>query len=153
MLINTIIMKRNLPVLLIVLIMVIAACSSAKQTTATANETYTTDQLAGKWTVLSMKRAPKAEKETLEDVTLSFGIDSSFAGKAPCNSMGGLYTLAGNQIRFSHILTTKMACAAIVQEGQYIQLLEKVIRSISIGDNKLLLRDADNNVLIECVKE
>lgn len=146
-------MKTNLLVLLAILIVVIAACSSAKQTTATSNEIYTTDQLAGKWTVLSMKRAPKAEKEMLEGVTLSFGTDSSFAGKAPCNSMGGLYTLAGNQIRFSHILTTKMACAAIVQEGQYIQLLEKVIRSVSIADNKLLLRDENNNALIECVKE
>lgn len=100
-----------------------------------------------------MKRDPGAPAEQLAGVTLSFGTDSSFAGKAPCNSIAGTYTLNGPQIRLGQIISTEMACPFLEQESHYLRLLENNISRLSVTADKLLLRDDAGNLLLEGVRE
>lgn len=108
-------------------------------------------ELAGTWSVLSMRRQQKAELETLNNVLLTFdSTDSKFSGKAPCNSIFGNIQLNGYSIRFQNIGSTKMACDRLEQETAYIHLLQTRISTFTIDGNKLYFRDGASNIVFEC---
>jgi len=108
------------------------------------------DKIVGKWKIVSMQRQAKMPLEKLENVTITIEADSSFSGKAPCNSMSGDYTLKGASIRFGRILTTKMACEHIQQETVMVQLLEKRVSTFSLAEGKLMLLDGSSNTVFVC---
>jgi heat shock protein HslJ len=110
-------------------------------------------ELQGKWTIVSMRRQQKAELENLAGVTVEFRADTSFAGKAPCNNMGGKYTLKGTSIKFSNVYTTKMACGNLEQETAFLKLLQETVSAYSVTDQQLLLRDGAGNIVFEARKE
>jgi heat shock protein HslJ len=107
-------------------------------------------EMVGTWNVISMRRQSKAELETLQNVKLTFGADSSFSGKAPCNNMGGVYTLKGTSIQFSKVYATKMACDRLEIEGAFLQLLENRIANYAVDGNKLNLLDVSGNIVFVC---
>jgi len=107
-------------------------------------------ELIGKWDVVAMQRQQKSEKETLNNVYIIFGSDSSFSGDASCNKIRGIYTLKGTSVKFSNIIGTKMACNSLEQENAFLQLLEERVSAYSVNDNKLLLRDGSSNIVFEC---
>lgn len=106
-------------------------------------------EMEGKWTVSTMRRQQKAELEQLSGVTIEFSTDSSFSGKAPCNRIGGVYTLKGTSIKFSRIFATKMACNKLEQESAFLKLLEETVSAYTVEGNKLLLRDGSSNIVFE----
>lgn len=106
-------------------------------------------EMEGKWTVATMRRQQKAELEQLSGVTIDFSVDSSFSGKAPCNRIGGVYTLKGTSIRFSRIFATRMACDKLEQESAFLKLLEGTVSAYTVEENKLLLRDGSGNIVFE----
>src|SRR5688572_14383134 len=71
----------------------------------TVSQLINPKDLEGRWYVLTMRRQQFMPAETLNGVTLSFA-DSSFAGKAPCNSIAGDFTLNGANASFSNIIAT-----------------------------------------------
>jgi len=107
-------------------------------------------ELQGKWNVTTMRRQQKAELENLSNVSIEFKADLSFSGKAPCNSIGGIYTLKGTSIKFSNIIATKMACDNLEQESAFLRLLEGTVSAYSVSEIKLLLRDGASNIVFEC---
>ena len=150
-------------------IVFLAACAGEKKTPARrpvatedpkdSIEFYETDfkvkqksykkEMIGKWSVATMRRQQKAELEQLSGVTIEFGSDTSFSGKAPCNRIGGVYTLKGTSIKFSRIFATRMACDKLEQETAFLKLLEETVSAYSVEGNKLLLRDGSSNIVFE----
>ena len=68
-------------------------------------------------------------------------------GNTGCNAMSGTYTLqAGNKIRFSQMVTTRMMCLNITTETKFNQALEKADNFVVNGDI-LLINDANKQPL------
>lgn len=110
-------------------------------------------ELEGQWKVISMRRQQKAVLEPLQNVFIRFGTDTAFTGKAPCNRMGGIYTLKGGSVRFSGIYSTKLACSEMEPETAFLQLLGERVSTFVVNGNKLQLMDGSANVVFECERE
>jgi heat shock protein HslJ len=108
--------------------------------------------LQGKWFVLTMRRTQFMPAEPLDGVTLSFA-DSSFAGKAPCNSIAGDFILNGANTSFSNIIATKMACDKLETENAFLKLLGNSVKLMGVDGRKLMLKDKDGNTIFECIKD
>ena len=110
-------------------------------------------ELQGNWTITVMHRQQKAVPEKLNGAVIGFGPDSAFTGKAPCNELGGVYTLKGTSIKFSKIVAAKNACPDTEKEGEFIRLLAGTVSAYSVSDEKLLLRDGASNIVFECERQ
>lgn len=108
--------------------------------------------LLGTWDVQTMQRQSGREEETLKNVYVTFQADSVFTGKGGCNNIRGSYILKGSSIKFSNIISTKMACDVMEQEAAYLQLLEQSISTFSVDGNSLQLRDGASNIVIRASK-
>jgi copper homeostasis protein (lipoprotein) len=71
------------------------------------------------------------------------------SGNSGCNRLLGGFQLAGDQLRFSQLVSTKMACAAdvMVFEQQYLKALDQV-RQWNIDKRSLLLQDGVGRSLL-----
>jgi copper homeostasis protein (lipoprotein) len=71
------------------------------------------------------------------------------SGNSGCNRLLGGFQLAGDQLRFSQLVSTKMACAADVMafEQQYLRALDQV-RQWNIDKQSLLLQDGVGRSLL-----
>jgi heat shock protein HslJ len=71
------------------------------------------------------------------------------SGNNGCNRLLGGFQLAGDQLRFSQLVSTKMACAADVMafEQQYLKALDEV-RQWNIDKRSLLLQDGVGRSLL-----
>ena len=86
---------------LLVSLFVLAACSPA-----TANQLPSTS-----WVLVSLDgNTEVGEAIGGQAVTLIFTSDTEVGGSGGCNSFGGQYTVTGNAITFSEIVSTLMAC-------------------------------------------
>ncbi len=157
-------MKNRLTVSVLALAMgFLSACSGNKKMTDTmpvpagshidSNQQKLTQhkQLMGKWDVVSISVPQKTEPEATPDVFITFA-ESSFGGKAPCNHIGGNYTMEGDSISFRSIISTKMACGRSEQENALLNLLSNKVTTYSISENSLLLKDDSDHVVVECRK-
>ncbi len=73
-------------------------------------------------------------------ITLSFTEDGA-GGTAACNGYGGSYTISGNEITFSEIFGTEMACSpdeTMTSEHMYLQAFSRV-ETFSMGEDTLTL--------------
>jgi heat shock protein HslJ len=73
-------------------------------------------------------------------ITLSFTEDS-VGGTAACNGYGGSYTISGNEITFSEISGTEMACSPediMTSERMYLQAFSRV-QAFSMDDDTLTM--------------
>ncbi|MCX5953277.1 MAG: META domain-containing protein [Cyanobacteria bacterium] len=71
------------------------------------------------------------------------------SGNSGCNRLLGGFQLAGDQLRFSQLVSTKMACALEVMafEQQYLKALDQV-RQWNIDKRSLLLQDGVGRSLL-----
>ncbi len=77
------------------------------------------------------------------DLTLEFGADMSASGSGGCNRYNTQYTLAGGQISFTAVVSTRMACADTVmsQETAFFSALESANHILITGDTLILYAD------------
>lgn len=108
-------------------------------------------RIEGEWKVNNMYRIPNPSPEKLTDITLVFS-SGSFNGKGPCNRISGNYKIEDFKISFSNVATTKMACSKLEQESVFLKLLESTIDHFIFIEDRLLLKDKQNNVILECSK-
>ena len=108
------------------------------------------NNMIGSWTVTTMRRQQKAELENLSNVYVELKSDSTFSGKGGCNSIGGKFVVKGSGIKFSRIISTKMACDNIDKENAFLALLEDRVSEYTFKGNELLLRDGAANIVFEC---
>ena len=168
-------MKKNIIYLFIVGLIGFASCTSQKKTgySATSVDTnnalikdsieyYETEfevrqknygeWLIGSWQIDTMHRQVRLPGEVLSGVYLKFNTDSSFNGMAGCNHVSGKYILKGTSIRFSNIISTKMACDKLEQESAMLQLLENTVSAYTVDNKSLLLRDGASNIVFYASK-
>jgi heat shock protein HslJ len=105
------------------------------------------EKLVGSWTVDTMHRQAKMEAETLSNVFLSFKEDNTFTGSGGCNRISGSFILKGTSIKFSNIISTKMACDRLEQEGAFLKLLQETVSAYTVDNNVLWLRDGASNIV------
>ena len=73
-------------------------------------------------------------------ITLSF-TDEGVGGTAACNGYGGMYDIAGDQITFSELIWTEMACmpeGVMESEQTYLESL-LLVDMFSMSDDSLIL--------------
>jgi len=84
------------------------------------------------------------------DLTLEFRADGELGGNSGCNTFGSTYTLDGSAIRFSEIVSTRMAClddASAAQEQAYLEALTSAA-SISLRGDELVMTYGPDQVLV-----
>ncbi len=103
--------------------------------------------LQGTWT-LTAYGPDSATAPTVQgsQASLTFNADGTIAGTSGCNSFGGEYKVDGDQVTFSKLVSTLMACdePLMTQEGTIFKVLDGTA-SYKIDDKKLALT---NNGLI-----
>jgi heat shock protein HslJ len=144
---------------MIAFISVTAACSNSKKATAINSGTATvvTDEnkLNGNWQ-LTYITGLKITFDGLfpnKKPTLTFKLPSTqISGNGGCNGYGGEVKVEGNNISFSKIMHTMMACDGINGEDQFFNTLESVTTYSVNADTSLVLLKGDI-VLMRFVKK
>jgi heat shock protein HslJ len=127
-------MKRSVSAAAIILLFLIS-CKSAKLTDP---DTSVLDKY---WKLLEIKTNP-VQNAAKEPHLVLRSAENRVAGNGGCNSFFGTYQLEkGNQIRFSQIGATKMACENMLEESAYFQVF-RTSRSYKKTGNELLLIDS-----------
>ncbi|QLQ05518.1 MAG: META domain-containing protein [Anaerolineae bacterium] len=83
------------------------------------------------------------------NITLEFRADNRVGGSSGCNTYAGSYTVDGEKLTFSPLISTMMACepAVMALEQAYQTALAKTA-SYRIADNQLNLLDTNGQVLL-----
>ncbi len=101
--------------------------------------------LVGTWklTAYGPKETPTPAVTGVE-ATLTFDDKGSVTGNGGCNSLGGTYKVNGDQITFSDVISTLMACddSRMAQESAVTQVLAGTAK-YEIKDNTLTLTNND----------
>lgn len=78
--------------------------------------------------------------------TLAFLKDSKIAGETGCNRFFGDFTLAGENLKFENIGSTRMMCPQMQFETAYLEVIANTA-SYSIDNGKLTLKDNAGNII------
>ena len=131
-------MKKYLLMILFLLFLAISACAApATQEPA--------DALIGAWklTAYGPVNAPISALESVE-ADLMFNVDGTLTGNSGCNGYSGSYTVEGNHISFSPIVSTRMLCdKAIMEQETAIHQVLTGTASFKIQGNQLTLTNSD----------
>ena len=101
---------------LLVICLAVSACAP-KETTAS---------LVGTWKLTAYGPAESPTPAVADvEASLTFNEDGTVTGNSGCNGFGGNYTVEGDQITFSEIISTLMACddPRMAQEEAVHQML------------------------------
>lgn len=130
-------MKRTFAISMILTLLLLTACAGGKSQ----------NPLAGSdWNLVTLNGAAPLEGTTL---TLTFGTDQ-IGGNAGCNSFGGKYTIEGDKLTASELVSTLMACAdtgVMEQESAYLNALGAA-QSFSVNHSELRILSADGVELV-----
>ncbi|SRR6266487_2064838 len=126
-------MKRYLQILLFISL-ILSGC--VPQQSPSLVETW-------KLTAYGPKETP-TPAVTGAEATLTFDDKGSVTGNGGCNSLGGTYKVNGDQITFSDVISTLMACddSRMAQESAVTQVLAGTAK-YEIKDNTLTLTNND----------
>lgn len=85
--------------------------------------------LSGEWILTALNESPIVSADYQTFVLFDL-VQNRFSGNAGCNRMSGKVSLTNDSdsIRFSEVLTTRMACPALSQEQAFLAALENVAR-------------------------
>ena len=101
--------------LILIVVIMLVQCQSktpvATQSTASLENTY--------WKLAEMKGSPLTTPAGVKEVHIILSGDLRVKGFAGCNSLGGSYTLSGDQIKFITI-TTKMMCPSSMEVEDFL---------------------------------
>ena len=74
---------------------------------------------------------------------------NNFSGNGGCNSISGQLKVDNNQIKFSNIIATEMACDHLTQEQIFIQYLEKSNKYVIQGGQITLFENNTKLMTLE----
>lgn len=116
---------------------VLSACSAKNQDTSAS--------LLGSWKLNSYDSVPAVAHASAE---LTFNDDGTITGNSGCNGFGGKYKVDRDQVTFSDVVSTLMACdePRMSQEGAVHQVLNNTAIFKIEGDTLTLSNN--NNVLV-----
>lgn len=130
---------------LLILFTIALALSACSAETAGASAS-----LLGSWKLTAYGLAD-ATTPAVEDTEagLNFNEDGTVTGNSGCNGLGGTYTVEGDQVTFSEIISTLMACddPRMAQEEAVHQVLTDTA-SFQIEGNTLTLTNNDRVLVL-----
>jgi len=102
------------------------------------------------WGIQSIKEGSGIVSAAIDEGTfLTFAEDGSFSGTSACNSVMGNYAVVDNEITFSDVASTKMACPdeRMAREQILVETLEKAA-TFSIERDILSIESSDGEYRI-----
>lgn len=137
-------MIKTLPVFVLVLFMV--ACGGGKKNykKLTANE----------WVLEKVEFADSVEKIVIPgELAITFAdSNNTVYGNAPCNRFFGGFTAEEETLAFGNIASTMAYCLEMPFESAYHAWLASV-KTYEVNDEKLVLRDGDNKLVLHYKKK
>jgi copper homeostasis protein (lipoprotein) len=117
--------------------MVLSACSSNEAVV----EGGVIHELAGtRWALVQVfGKSAIVSGDAREPFIALQSTDARIVGYAGCNRIAGRYELSGEQLRFSQIASTRMACPEMAVEDALLKALDATVRWNISGDNLQLL--------------
>lgn len=106
--------------------------------------------LTGEWELVSYGEASNPTPALPDtETSINFGADGQFGGTVGCNTLGGEYTINGNQVTFSGIFSTLMFCeGTFTQENAVLTILSDKTLSFSSNGDQLTLTSEDGTAII-----
>jgi len=106
----------------------------------TTQNKLSSGSLEGKWILKSMNGEAASSLFSTKVPTLNFDFDkNSVFGNGGCNSYGGNFTLSGNKLSVTNVISTMMACVGAEKEGVFFQTLSKEYE-LSVNGNQMMLK-------------
>lgn len=100
------------------------------------------------WVVVEMKGVPVQQSGGRRDAHIVFEVaEKRFTGNGGCNQINGNYTLDKNEIKFTDVIVTKMACNDIEFENAFLSTLSSIDR-YEINGNDLVLKKKRETLLV-----
>lgn len=100
------------------------------------------------WVVVEMKGVPVQQSGGRRDAHIVFEVaEKRFTGNGGCNQINGNYTLDKNEIKFTDVIATKMACNDIEFENTFLSTLSSIDR-YEINGNDLVLKKKRETLLV-----
>jgi len=100
------------------------------------------------WVLVEMKGVPVQQSGGRRDAHIVFEVaEKRFTGNGGCNQINGNYTLDKNEIKFTDVIATKMACNDIEFENTFLSTLSSIDR-YEVNGNDLLLKKKRETVLV-----
>lgn len=135
------IMRNTLITSLFILLLTIS-CGTAKSTMPAERLRSTTWEL---FSLYGNSVSPEIYSRGLPYIT--FGADNRVTGSSGCNSFSAPYNINDEGgIKAGPIMATKMFCEGI-DEKSFFEALDKAT-SVNVKDDKLVLMDGSNNILV-----
>jgi len=128
---------------LFVICLAVSACASGSNSPS----------IVGTWKLTAYGPASSPSPAVADtEAGLTFEEDGTLTGHSGCNGLGGDYTVEGDQITFSQIISTLMACEdpIMTQEGAVHQVLTETA-SFKIEGNTLTITNKDTVLVLELV--
>ena len=129
-------MKKYLLTILVICL-AISACSSKKEAPSSS--------LIGSWKLTSYSHADVLTPAVSgTEAGLTFNDDGTMTGNSGCNGLGGNYKVESDQVTFSEVVSTLMACdePRMAQEGAFHQVLTETA-TFNIEGNTLTITNND----------
>lgn len=127
------------------------ACSHSKAAAgATSNSTSENPSLLydKDWRLVSMQGELVDTAGMHRIPAIHFGkSDHRVSGNGGCNGMGGTYTVTGDKLHFSPLISTKMACPNLDVENKYFKLLDQATR-FEVSEGRLELFNDSGSILL-----
>ena len=103
--------------------------------------------IQGQWKLVSYG-SMNNQKPAVPDVETSIEVkDGKLNGNVGCNGFGGDYTVDGDTITFSPIMSTMMFCEAVAEQEAEL-LLSYRLATFTLDGNTLTIRSADGKLSI-----
>ena len=100
------------------------------------------------WKLIELNDQPVSPGAGKKELHMVFNAeDRRVAGFSGCNRFTGGYKLKENQIEFSHMASTSMACMESMEQEQHFLFALENTKQFKINDEKLFMYDADGKIL------
>jgi len=123
--------------------------ATTPMTSPTSSSIHSDMSLAGTyWILIELNGKSALLGDGKKELHMVFNAeDSRVAGFSGCNRFTGGYKLKENQIEFSHMASTRMACMESMEQEQHFLFAIENTKQFKINDEKLFMYDADGKIL------
>lgn len=119
-------------------IILLFGCTSVK--TSTSSQSTSETRLHDIWALKELNGRTLTPKDYMEAPYIEINVaEKTVMGNSSCNQFSGQVEITGNEIKFSQMISTRMACVQSV-ETEFLQMLESSDRYKFDGLYLILLK-------------
>ncbi len=99
------------------------------------------------WKLMLLNETEVKDGGSQREAHIIFGPESRISGSDGCNNYMGTYMLAGEEVTFSQMATTKMACESGAEQPQAFSDALAAVASYNVHADQLELRNSEGTVI------